>query len=117
MHSTIIPHNNPDSNLCGQVQDMVFSTDLPLTHLHYAFCGKPKGMRVVLREQNFWDTLKALNGGKDIVGECSSCKFSQKARDALAHGNTALSIFNNAEDKDSPPDDAISPLRSNTCCM
>ena len=117
MHSTIIPHDNPDPNLRGQVQDMVFPTDLPSTHPHYAFCGKPKGMRVVLQEQNIWDTLKALNGGKDIVGECSSCKLSQKARDALACGSAAQSIFDDAEDEDSPPDDAISPLRSKTCCM
>jgi hypothetical protein len=117
MHSTIIPHDNPDPNLCGQVQDMVFPTDLPSTHPHYAFCRKPKGMRVVLQERNLWDTLKALNGGKDIVGECSSCKLSQKACAALARGSAAQSIFDNAEDEDSPPDDAISPSRSKTCCM
>ena len=85
IHSTIIPHDNPDPNLHGQVQDMVFPKDLPSTHPHCAFCGKPEGMRVVLQERNLWDTLKALNCGKDIVGECSSCKLSKKARDALSH--------------------------------
>ena len=39
MHSTIIPNNNPDPNLRGQIQDMVFPTDLPSTHPHYAFRG------------------------------------------------------------------------------
>ena len=50
MHSMIIPHDNPDTNLCGQVQNMVFPTDLPSAHPHYAFHEKPKGMRVVLQE-------------------------------------------------------------------
>jgi hypothetical protein len=117
MHLTNILQDNPDPTLHGQVQDMVIPSNLPSTHLHYAFCGKPKGMRVVLQEQKLWDHLKALNCGNDILGECLSCKLSQRARNALVCGSTAQSIFNDTEDEDTPPEDTIPPSHSKTCCM
>ena len=48
MHSTKIPDNNPNPELCGRHQEMNFPIDLPTDHPYYEFRGQPKGMRVVL---------------------------------------------------------------------
>ena len=58
--------------------------DLPQDHKYYKFRGQPKGMWVVLEEHGLWDGLCALNGGKALFGDCSDCKMTQKAQDALA---------------------------------
>lgn len=84
MHSTLIPADNPNPGLRGITQDMCFMEDLPLDHQFYEFRGQPKGMRVILEECGLWDGLCAANGGKALVGDCASCKMSQKECDALA---------------------------------
>ena len=84
MHPTTIPDDNPNPELRGQRQEMVFPIDLPQDHKYYEFRGQPKGMRVVLEERGLWDGLCALNGGKALFGDCSDCKMTQKAQDALA---------------------------------
>lgn len=84
MHSTLIPADNPNPGLRGITQDMCFMEDLPLDHQFYEFRGQPKGMRVILEERGLWDGLCAANGGKALVGDCASCKMSQKECDALA---------------------------------
>src|SRR6267154_2555325 len=117
MHTTTIPHDNPNPQLHGQPQEMVFPTDLPQDHKYYEFCGQPKGMRAVLEERGLWDRLCTQNGGKALLGDCSDCKMSQKARDALARSAAAQALFDNGEDENAAPEDNRSPSKSSTCCM
>lgn len=72
MHDTTIPLNNPNPELRGQRQSMVF----PEGH-HLA--GQPKGMKIILEERGLLDTLDRSRGGQP-VGVCSSCKMSEAAR-------------------------------------
>ena len=117
MHPTTIPDDNPNPELRGQRQEMVFPIDLPQDHKYYEFRGQPKGMRVVLEERGLWDGLCALNGGKALFGDCSDCKMTQKARDALARSAAAQALFDDAEDENAAPEDNQRPNQSSTCCM
>ena len=59
-----------DTIFNGQVQSMVFPFDYP----NEAFCGKPKGMKVVLQERGLWDSgLKAFCGKNNISLENPRC--------------------------------------------
>ena len=84
MHSTIIPVDNPNPHLCGQVQLMIFDDDLPPDNFNYEFCGQPKGMKWILKEWGIWDELVWCNGGKPIPGDCAECKMSQKEKEKQA---------------------------------
>jgi hypothetical protein len=117
MHATFIPDDNPNPALRGQPQDMIFPDDLPPDHEHYNFRGQAKGMKVVLEERGLWDYLCAQNGGKALFGDCAKCKLSQKARDALARSAAAQSLFDDAEDENTTPEDNQSPEKSPICCM
>ncbi|KAI0250190.1 hypothetical protein BJV78DRAFT_1155347 [Lactifluus subvellereus] len=117
MHATFIPDDNPNPVLRGQPQDMIFPDDLPPDHQYYDFCGQAKGMKAVLEERGLWDYLCTQNGGKALFGDCAKCKLSQKAHDALARSAAAQSLFDDAEDENTPPEDNQSPDQSPTCCM
>ena len=117
MHATVIPNDNPNPELHGQPQDMVFPADLPSDHKYYEFHGQAKGMKVILEEQGLWDHLCTLNGGKALLGDCPKCRMSQKARDALAWSAAAQSLFDDAEDENTTPEDNVSPDKSPRCCM
>lgn len=117
MHSTTIPADNPNPALCGMAQDMCFAENLPSDHPFHEFCGQPKGMKVVLEERGLWDGLCAGNNGKALIGDCASCKMSQKAHDALARSAAAQSLFDDAEDENAAPEDNLRPNESTTCCM
>jgi hypothetical protein len=45
MHSMIIPDDNPNPHLHGQVQSMIFDDDLPPDDHDHEFHGQPKGMK------------------------------------------------------------------------
>lgn len=117
MHSTLIPADNPNPALRGVAQDMCFAEDLPSNHQFYEFRGQPKGMKVVLEERGLWGSLCAANGGKALLGDCASCRMSQKDRDALARSAAAQSLFDDAEDENATPEDNLRPNESTTCCM
>lgn len=117
MHATFIPDDNPNPALHGQPQDMIFPDNLPPNHEYYNFRGQAKGMKAVLQERGLWDYLCAQNGGKALLGDCAKCKLSQKARDALARSAAAQSLFDDAEDENTTPEDNQSPDKSPTCCM
>ncbi|KZT19890.1 hypothetical protein NEOLEDRAFT_1158895 [Neolentinus lepideus HHB14362 ss-1] len=97
MHSTVIPLDNPNPQLWGKPQDMIFPADLPPGHPDYEFCGQAKGMLWVLEERGLVLMLKALNGGK-LVGECQA-----------AHKGS--------EEPEEIHEDVLHTLTSNTCCM
>ncbi|KAG2342076.1 hypothetical protein BDR05DRAFT_949332 [Suillus weaverae] len=113
MHSTTIPTDN----LRGVAQDMCFAENLPSDHPFYEFRGQPKGMKVMLEERGLWDRLCAGNNGKALIGDCTSCKMTQKARDALARSAAAQSLFDDAGDENAAPEDNLHPNESTTCCM
>ena len=117
MHATVIPNDNLNPELRGQPQDMVFPADLPSDHKYYEFRGQAKGMKVILEERGLWDHLCALNGGKALLGDCPKCRMSQRARDALARSAAAQSLFDDAEDENTTPEDNVSPDESPRCCM
>ncbi len=117
MHATFIPNDNPNPALRGQPQDMIFPDNLLPDHEYYKFCGQAKGMKAVLEERGLWDYLCTQNGGKALFGDCARCKLSQKARDALSRSAAAQSLFDDAEDENTIPEDNQSPDKSPTCCM
>ena len=45
MHSMIIPDDNPNPHLWGQVQSMIFDDDLAPNDPNHRFRGQPKGMK------------------------------------------------------------------------
>ncbi|KDN36668.1 hypothetical protein RSAG8_10666, partial [Rhizoctonia solani AG-8 WAC10335] len=77
MHNTQIPLNNPNPELCGQVQEMVF----PSTHPEHP--DKAKGMEQVLRERGLWDILTTAAGGKRPVGPPRTCKATALQREKM----------------------------------
>ena len=86
-------------------------------------CGKPKGVRVVLKEQGvIWDILcEKLPNGKPI-STCQQCKMSQVAKDAKAWVAAAKAAGSDIEESEGSLDIlelALSePLpTSNWCCM
>ena len=117
MHSTFILDDNPNPTLHSQPQDLIFPDNLPPNHQYYNFRGQAKGMKAVLEEQGLWDYLCAQNGGKALFGDCAKCKLSQKARDALAQSAAAESLFDDAEDENTIPEDNQSLDPSPTCCI
>jgi len=80
MHSTLIPLDNPNPQLCGMPQTMVFPDDLPETDLNYHFHGQPNGMHVVLKECGLLEIIKAADQGKIYV-ECQFCKPSYEIQE------------------------------------
>ncbi|KIO02006.1 hypothetical protein M404DRAFT_148777, partial [Pisolithus tinctorius Marx 270] len=50
MHNTFIPMDNPNPDLCGKPQAMVFPPDLPPHHPDFEFRGQVKGMQHILKE-------------------------------------------------------------------
>ena len=91
MHDTLIPMDNLNLLLRGQVQTMVFPANLSPGHPDHAFHGQPKGMQQVLEEQGLLSVLELANNGK-VVGECQTCKLSRKAQEwrvREAHAATA----------------------------
>jgi len=93
MHATTIPHDNPNPQLYGQPQEMVFLTDLPLDHKYYEFCGQPKGMRAVFEERGLWIncvlktvarhswvTVRIANEPEGSRRTCSKCCCSGSVR-------------------------------------
>lgn len=77
-----IPVDNPNPELRGRRQVMVFPSDLPPHHPDFAFRGQAKGMHRVLEERGLISVLQAVNGGK-AVGECQTCKLSREAQDQM----------------------------------
>jgi len=117
MHVTFIPDDNPNPALRSQPQGMIFPDDLPPDHKYYNFRGQAKVMKAVLEERGLWDYLCAQKGVNALLGDCAKCKLSQKARDALARSATAQSLFDDAEDENTTPEDNQSLEKSPTCCM
>lgn len=76
MHSTTIPMSNPNPELRGQVQYMVFPDD-------HENAGKAKGMIQVLQEQGLWTTLMVANNNKAPLARCIKCRSSKKKRAEL----------------------------------
>ena len=74
LHLTHIPHNNPNPDLCGKSQTMVYGPD------HPECPNQPKGMEVVLKERGLYDQLDKGRGNKP-VGVCATCKLSEAKRD------------------------------------
>ncbi|KAL4063818.1 hypothetical protein J3A83DRAFT_4361906 [Scleroderma citrinum] len=68
MHNTFIPMDNPNPELCGRPQMMVFQTDLSPHHPDFEFCGQ------------------AANGRR-AVRECQTCKLSCEAQAAAEGGD------------------------------
>lgn len=120
MHSTIIPDDSPHPHLHGQVQEMVFPSNLPPTHKYYEFCGEPKSMYAVLEERGLWDSLCAGNSGKPLVGVYAKCKLSDKACNKYARDEVAM-LAGEEDNSDIAPKnekDNIDPMPwSSTCCM
>ncbi|KAI6139124.1 hypothetical protein BKA82DRAFT_4020429 [Pisolithus tinctorius] len=81
MHNTFIPMDNPNPDLHGNTQAMVFPPDLP-PHPDFEFHGQAKGMQCILRGCGLISVLQAANGGK-VVGECRTCKLSLEAQEQL----------------------------------
>ena len=117
MHSTIIPDDNPNPHLWGQVQLMIFNDDLTSDDPNYEFCGQPKGMKRVLEERGIWDELVRHNSGKPIPGDCAKCKMSQKEKEKQAR-EAAESMA--GQDKEEGTDKDIHHeliVTGKTCCM
>lgn len=74
LHSTQIPHNNPNPELRGQSQTMVYEPD------HPDHPNQPKGMEAVLKERGLYDWLDRGRGNKP-VRVCATCKLSEAKRD------------------------------------
>lgn len=108
MHSTFIPHNNPNPALRGMPQDMCFPLNLSLDHPFHKFRGQPKGMKIVLQERGL------LIPG--IIGDCAICKLSAKARDQMARNAEASDLFGD-DDPDLPCQDVLHPSLATNCCM
>ncbi|KAL5512106.1 hypothetical protein ACEPAG_3627 [Sanghuangporus baumii] len=86
LQNTIIPMNNLDSrdgepDTRGQEQSLVYPAD----HPDPKKASKPKEMLGVLEERHpLWERIKENNKGRVPVGVCSSCRLSQKKKDALS---------------------------------
>ncbi|KIO04208.1 hypothetical protein M404DRAFT_9302 [Pisolithus tinctorius Marx 270] len=113
MHNTFIPMDNPNPDLHGNTQAMVFPPDLP-PHPDFEFHGQAKGMQCILRGCGLISVLQAANGGK-VVGECRTCKLSLEAQEQLHWEALAT-----AEGADKPGKSNLvmlqEPLRTG-CCM
>ncbi|KAF8597230.1 hypothetical protein BDV93DRAFT_513540 [Ceratobasidium sp. AG-I] len=72
MHETKIPMDNPNPEMRGLFQLMVFPPGHPNE-------GEPKGMRIILGERRLLGTLDIVRGGQP-VGVCATCKKSEAAR-------------------------------------
>ncbi|EUC56568.1 DDE family endonuclease, partial [Rhizoctonia solani AG-3 Rhs1AP] len=115
MHDTFIPMNNPNPQLRGKLQSMVY----PPGHED---AGKPKGMRDVLDERGLLATLHRGSKGQP-VGVCSVCRQSEEARskaekNAREQMESDPTFYRSLED--TGLDDDMPPqcqARSSTCCM
>ncbi|KZT23214.1 hypothetical protein NEOLEDRAFT_1069814, partial [Neolentinus lepideus HHB14362 ss-1] len=114
MHTTFIPKDNPNPELRGKRQDMVFPVDLPPGHPDYEFHGQAKGMLRVLEERRLVPMLKASNGSK-LVGECQICKLSREAHERLMR--EAQAAFEGEEEPEELHEDVLHASTLNTCCM
>ncbi|QRV98629.1 DDE family endonuclease [Ceratobasidium sp. AG-Ba] len=72
MRSTIIQMDNPNPELRGKPQSMVFEAGHPQA-------GQLEGMRVVLEERGLLGTLELGRNGQP-VGTCSECRKTDEAR-------------------------------------
>lgn len=70
LHSTRIPHHNPNPGLRGRVQSMVYGSD------HPDHPDQPKGMEAVLKERGLYNQLDKGRGNKP-VGVCVTCRLSE----------------------------------------
>jgi hypothetical protein len=77
MHNTRIPVDNPNPDLQGQIQTMVF----PSTHPEHP--NKPKGMEQILRERGLWDSLTRHVGRENSTWRFST-SLGRESRDAGA---------------------------------
>ena len=57
MHSTTIPSDNLNPDLCAKPQTMIFDSDLPPGHKDYEFRGQAKGIKCVLEEHGLMEEL------------------------------------------------------------
>lgn len=114
MHSTRISMDNPNPELQGKVQEMVFLKDFPPAHPYYRFSGQPKDMQVVLEEQELWTGLVAEHGNNasQVPGICTFCKLSQKAKDALTCASVAQMLFGNTDGSDAEVNNILHPSTS-----
>jgi len=114
MHDTYIPFDNPNPDLRGQPQSMVFPSNLLPDHPDYQFRGQPKGMQSVLEERGLIPMLRAANGGQ-AVGECRICKLSREAQEQLHRDALAA-----AEGNDGPSEGHANTAQEpklTICCM
>ena len=114
MHSTFIPHDNPDPEKHGKPQSMVFSDDLAASDPNYRYRGQPKGMHIILEERGLITFLKAANKGK-LVGECKFCKSSRESQEKLLREMQATAV--GGEEPDGSVEDVLQASTSTMCCM
>lgn len=119
MHSTRIPDSNPHPHLRGKEQSMVFDENLPPNHKYYNHRGQARGMRVVLEERGLWDLLKAVNGSKDLPGDCKECQMTQKAKQKRAEEDASrMAGQDEPEETDDDLDARYIPAATGAhCCM
>ena len=117
MHATVIPDDNPNPELRGRVQTMVFDEDLPPEHPDYQYRGMPKGMRRILEERGLWSELGQLNRGKGIPGVCGQCRLSQKEQAKHAQ-EAAESMAGLDEDEETDEEHSHPKMWTGLkCCM
>jgi hypothetical protein len=116
MHDTIVPADNPHSQ-GGQVQNMQFNDVLPTDHPYKQHEGKPKGIRVILKEHGLISTMiPGKRGGKSdrLVGECKSCKASKEQKPKLDNlSPEELAAIDGEGGNDSEEEDE----QPTNCCM
>ena len=117
MHDTLIPMDNPNLSLRGQVQTMVFPANLPPGHPDHAFRGQPKGMQRVLEERGLLSVLEMANNGK-AVGECQTCKLSREAQERrVREAHAAAADGTDEVDDTAAMNAAVQELARTDCCM
>ncbi|KIO02026.1 hypothetical protein M404DRAFT_16178 [Pisolithus tinctorius Marx 270] len=114
MHNTFIPMDNPNPDLHGKPQAMVFPPDLPPHHPDFEFHGQVKGMQHILKECGLISVLEAANGGK-VVRECSTCKLSREVQEQL-HWE-ALATAEGADEPGKSNLDMLQESLRTDCCM
>ncbi|KAI6138250.1 hypothetical protein BKA82DRAFT_4021275 [Pisolithus tinctorius] len=114
MHNTFIPMDNPNPDLHGKPQAMVFPPDLPPHHPDFEFHGQVKGMQHILKECGLISVLEAANGGK-VVRECSTCKLSREVQEQL-HWE-ALATAEGADEPGKSNLDMLQESLRTDCCF
>jgi hypothetical protein len=121
LRETTIPTTNPPPkpgcrDTRGLLQEMVYSS----THPDFELCGKAKGMKAVLQEQeSVWDELSTRCNGK-VVGKCKCCKTLQAKKDT--EGRVAAAEAMGQEDtltdeEISQADEVVVAPANEWCCM